>query len=55
MDRLRQALAVAHRLSALHQALLYHRIILPQMGFRWENEIMVAYHLRRPLPCYARA
>ncbi len=47
LERLQRAAKLAQRLSGLHLALPYHRIIPPGMEQRWENARMLPHHLRK--------
>jgi hypothetical protein len=46
MERLTAAFERAQPLAAIHNALTYHAILLPQMEARWEMENMVPFYLK---------
>lgn len=49
MDRLREAFELAYKLSSLHFALNYHKLILPKMEVKWEMHYMLPYFLKQLL------
>lgn len=44
--QLERAFELAQPLAALHHALTYHRLVLPQMEVAWEMELMVPFYLK---------
>ena len=49
IDRLIQAYEIARPLSALHNAVIYHRHILPNMENQWEMRRMLPFYLKKLL------
>jgi hypothetical protein len=49
IDRLIQAYEIARPLSALHNAVIYHRYILPNMESQWEMQRMLPFYLKKLL------
>lgn len=44
--RLVEAFELAQPLAALHHALAYHQVVLPNMELRWEMELMLPFYLK---------
>jgi hypothetical protein len=49
IDRLIEAYELAQSLSAFHNAVIYHRYILPNMENSWEMERMLPFYLKKVL------
>jgi hypothetical protein len=46
LDQLITAFELSQPLAALHHALIYHRLVLPNMEFKWEMELMLPFYLK---------
>lgn len=46
MDRLVEAFELSQPLAALHHALIYHELVLPNMEIKWEMELMLPFYLK---------
>ncbi|PDW03114.1 phosphotransferase family protein [Candidatus Viridilinea mediisalina] len=47
--KLTQAFELAQPLAALHHALIYHRIVLPNLEIKWELELLLPFYLKMAL------
>jgi hypothetical protein len=45
-EDLLRAFELAQPLAALHHALTYHRVVLPNMELKWEMELMLPFYLK---------